>query len=102
MREIIYLILLLLFLAGCSSEIKMLDVPLGDPFTLVKGQSARIQDQNNTITVQIKEFVYSPCPKGANCFWSGLAVFYSFNLNGKNYDSYVWNTPFILKIVKTD
>ncbi len=60
-------------------------VDFGQDFILKKGQTARIKGQD--ISLVIKNFINSPCPKGAQCIWSGLAVVYELRINGKVYDA---------------
>src|SRR3989338_7942198 len=98
-----YLIIFIILIVGCSATLqKNLTVSLGDNFNLKKDQSANIQDGSNSIGILLRDFTYSPCPKGANCFWSGLAVWYNLSINGKDYGSYSWNTPYNVNIIKTD
>ena len=79
-------------------------VNLGEEFTLAKGQSAIIKDLN--VSLKIIDFIYSPCQKGSQCFWSGLAVVYELSVNGKVYVSSLGNSiygaPYDIFIKKTD
>lgn len=56
-------------------------INLNEEVILKKSETAKIKDKN--IYVTITGFVNSPCPKGAQCFWSGLAVLYDFYVDGK-------------------
>ena len=61
-----------------SSNAEM--VSLGEEFTLKKGETARVKGLN--VFLKVKDFIYSPCPKGAQCFWSGLAVVFELTVDG--------------------
>ena len=79
-------------------------VKLGEEFTLSKGQLAGIKDLN--ISLKILNFIYSPCPKGSECFWSGLAVVYELSVNGTSYgislNTPPYKSPYDVTIQKTD
>jgi len=79
-------------------------VSLGREFTLKKGEIARVKDLN--VFLEVKYFIYSPCPKGAQCFWSGLAVVYELTVDGKVYGSSLGNplyeAPYDVIVKKTD
>lgn len=68
-----------------------LAVSLGQEFTLKKGETAHVQGLN--VFLKVKEFINSPCPKGAQCVWSGLAVVYELRVDGKKYVSSPGNPP---------
>jgi len=72
-----------------SSNAKM--VSLGEEFTLKKGETARVKGLN--VFLKVKDFIYSPCPKGAQCFWSGLAVVFELTVDGKVYNASIGNLP---------
>lgn len=74
-----------------SSNDKEKLVNLGEEFTLKKGEAAKIRGLNVTLTVT--GFIYSPCPEGSQCFWSGLAVEYELSVNGNIYKSSFGNLP---------
>ena len=74
-------------------------VNLGEKFTLVKGESARVKGLN--VSLKVKEFIYSPCPKGVQCVWSGLAVVYELNIDGKAYTNSYY-TPYDVLVSDTD
>ena len=56
-------------------------VNIEQEFTLKKNDTAHFGENTLTLT----DFVYSPCPKDANCFWSGLAVLFELVVDGKKY-----------------
>jgi len=56
-------------------------VQLDKPFTLKKGARAQVRDLS--VVVEIDGFSNSPCPKGAMCVWSGLAVHLRITVKGK-------------------
>lgn len=68
-----------------------LTVSLGEEFTLKKGGTARVKDLN--VFLKLKDFIYSPCPKGVQCVWSGLAVIYELSVDEKVYDAPLGNLP---------
>jgi len=74
-----------------SSKEKEIIVDLGKEFTLVENQSAIIKELN--VSLKIKYFVYSPCPEGVNCIWSGLEVGYELTVDGRTYDSHLSSLP---------
>jgi hypothetical protein len=78
------LILGALFLYGCASPPVAngtLHVGLGEEFTLHENQSAIVEPDG--LEIRITEFIYSPCPQGAVCVWSGLGVGMEYKLGGK-------------------
>lgn len=66
-------------------------VSLGEEFTLKKGETARVKGLN--VFLKVKDFIYSPCPKGVMCIWSGLAVVYELTVDDKVYDGSFDNPP---------
>lgn len=56
-------------------------VSLGEEFTLHENQSAIIENDNYEI--KITEFFNSPCPKDAQCFWSGVGIAFEYTLIGE-------------------
>ena len=60
---------------------RILLVSLEQQFTLKKGQVAKIVATG--LEVEIKAFFNSPCPKGAQCFWSGVGIEFEYRLNGQ-------------------
>lgn len=80
-------------------------VSLGKKFTLKKGETARVKGLN--VFLKVKDFIYSPCPKGVYCIWSGLAVVYELTVDGKIYsnssdDSPIYKAPYDVDVKKTD
>ena len=69
-----------------------------------KSETARVKGLN--VFLKVKDFIYSPCPKGAQCIWSGLAVVYELSVNGKTYDAPSGNlppkVPYDVVVKKTD
>lgn len=78
------LLLLLSVLLSASVHAKPLTVELGKEFRLRKGEVAAIA--GTRATVRIVKFINSPCPKGAQCVWSGLAVITELSVDGKVVD----------------
>ncbi|MBI2635481.1 MAG: hypothetical protein HYW79_02975 [Parcubacteria group bacterium] len=66
-------------------------VSLGQEFTLKKGETARVKGLN--VFLEVKDFIYSPCPEDSQCVWSGLAVVYELTVDGKVYGSSFDNPP---------
>ncbi len=66
-----------------------LKASLGERFTLTEDHSVMIEDED--LEMKIVEFIYSPCPKGEDCLWSGLRVTLEFTKDGeemsKNFES---------------
>ncbi len=58
-----------------------IDVPLGKEFRLAAGATARLP--GGKAKLRIKRFVNSPCPKGAQCVWSGQDVIFELTVDGK-------------------
>lgn len=79
-------------------------VSLGQEFTLKKGETARVKGLN--VFLKVKDFIYSPCPKGSQCIWSGLAVVYELTVDGKAYNAPMGNlppeTPYNVLVKNTD
>lgn len=74
------LLLLSALLAGTAFA-KTMPVELGKEFRLKKGEVAAIA--GTKATLRILRFINSPCPKGAHCVWSGLAVITELTVDGK-------------------
>ena len=82
----------------------MITVSLGQEFTLKRGETARVNNLN--VFLKVKDFIHSPCPKGSQCIWSGLAVVYELIVDGKIYNAPMGNlpseTPYNVLIKNTD
>ena len=74
-----------------NSGSSTITVSLGQEFTLKKGETARVKGLN--VFLKVKDFIYSPCPKGSQCIWSGLAVVYEISVDGKVYNASMGNPP---------
>ena len=59
----------------------IITVPLGQEFTLKKGQVAKIANTSG-LEIEIRQFFNSPCPAGSQCVWSGVGVAFEARLNG--------------------
>jgi len=66
---------------GLEPETNPFFFSLGEPFTLGLNQVATITDTG--LEVEITGFINSPCPKGAQCIWSGVGIDFTYRLNGK-------------------
>ena len=49
-----------------------INVNLNEKFLLVENQTASIESEN--LQLLLTKIIYSPCPKGAMCIWSGLGA----------------------------
>jgi len=80
----------------------LLTVPLGQQFTLKKNQFVKIA--NTGLEIGIIEFYNSPCPKGVQCFWSGVGIGFEYRFNGEvqNGIDLVQAFGYQTTIVKTD
>ncbi len=56
-------------------------VSLGQQFTLKKNQF--IKTAGSGLEIGIIEFYNSPCPKDAQCFWSGIGIEFEYRFNGE-------------------
>lgn len=74
-------LLVLSALLVSSAFAKTVPVELGKEFRLRKGEVAAIA--GTKATLRIVKFINSPCPKGAQCVWSGLAVITELSVDGK-------------------
>ena len=80
----VVLVVILAGTVGCSAPVpenNTVSVSLGQHFTLKKWQVAKIA--NTGLEVEIVAFFNSPCPAGAQCFWSGVGVAIECRLNGQ-------------------
>jgi hypothetical protein len=69
------IIAIIFSIVGCN-EIKtqkeITDISINEEFLLKKNQTAFLPEEN--IYIELKEIIYSPCPKDVICVWSGLGV----------------------------
>ena len=54
---------------------------LGEEFILHENQSAIIE--NNSFEIKINQFYNSPCPKNAECIWSGVGIAFEYTYQGQ-------------------
>lgn len=112
-KKIFLLFSIVIFAGLVFLVIKNLNIPssqtahvvkLGEEFTLSKGETARVMGLNVYLT--LKDFIYAPCPPGAQCFWSGLAVVYELKVDGKVYESSWGNlandAPYMVVVKNSD
>lgn len=81
---------------GINPDIRY--IHLNEEVVLKKGESALITDENIKIT--ITGFINSPCPKGVECIWEGLAVLYDVYVDDKKLD--VNESKYMIEIIKSD
>ncbi len=79
---------------------KSVSVELGKEFRLRKHQRAEIKGTD--ASVRITGFTNSPCPKGARCVWSGLAVHLELSVAGKVVPLESPESPYRVETVKSD
>lgn len=94
------LLLLLTSLLASGAAAKTIPVELGKEFRLKKGEVAAIA--GTKATVRIVQFINSPCPEGARCVWSGLAVYTELTVDGKVYDLKSTNWPYEVLVKDSD
>ena len=85
-----------------ESGAKRLCVYLGEEFTLHKNWSAVLRGED--YEVEVVGFVYSPCPPGARCVWSGLGVVLRHKLGEEVKEGINLTMAFgyLVKLVETD
>jgi hypothetical protein len=88
----ILLIIILVVLAAYAVTHLHIRASLNERFCLWEKQSAIIKSEGLKIT--LINAIYSPCPKNAMCFWSGVGA--DLNI------SYAGNSTRILGTVSTD
>lgn len=93
------LLLLTAFLASTAFA-KTVPVELGEEFRLKKGEVAAIA--GTKATLRIVRFIDSPCPKGARCVWSGLAVITELTVDGKVIDPKAKDSPYDVLVKDSD
>jgi len=84
MAAMLFLILGGFLLAGCvffPASNETLHVGLGEEFVLHENQSAIIEPDG--LEVRVTDFIYSPCPEGAVCIWSGLGIGMEYRMGGQ-------------------
>ncbi|MBI4423929.1 MAG: hypothetical protein HY554_09395 [Elusimicrobia bacterium] len=79
---------------------RTIDVELGKEFRLEKGEAARIS--GTRAVLRIERFIDSPCPKGAQCGWSGQAVVPKLTINGKAAPTAPKDAPYDVEVKDTD
>ena len=94
------LLLLLSSLLATGAFAKTVPVELGKEFRLRKGEVAAIA--GTKATLRIVKFINSPCPKGARCVWSGLAVYTELTVDGKVYDEKSKDRPYVVLVKDSD
>ena len=78
-------------------------VSLGEGFVLIRGGVAHIKGLD--VSLEVKDFINAPCPKGSQCIWNGQGVVYELTVDGKIYGSSVnppYEAPYEVLIKKTD
>lgn len=69
----ILVVVAIVLVSGCIiNGQKEVDVGLNEAFKLEENQAAVLKDEN--IRIKLTEIIYSPCPEGVKCIWSGLGV----------------------------
>ena len=76
----------------------------GDSVTLGQGETA---DYVGDVSVTVTDFIYSPCPDGAQCIWSGLAVIYELRVGDTVYSSSATGSapqdaPYAVEVLDSD
>lgn len=93
-------LLLLSALLASTAFAKPVPVELGKEFRLKKGEVAAIA--GTKATLRIVRFINSPCPKGAQCVWSGLAVITELAVDGKVVDPKAKDKPYDVLVKDSD
>ncbi|UPT74829.1 MAG: hypothetical protein M0D55_03695 [Elusimicrobiota bacterium] len=99
MRRVLLAVLLLLP-AAASAARKTVKAELGKEFTLRKHQRAKLADTDASLL--LTGFTNSPCPKGARCIWSGLAVHLELTVAGSTVALESAASPYSVETVKSD
>ncbi len=89
MKKILCLILLLF--AGCVSKEDTTIYLLNQSFTLESNHTAIFPQEN--LSIQLKEMFNSPCPPGAQCFWSGVGVLIKVSKDGDTQELLIQGEP---------
>lgn len=93
-------LLLLAALLASSAFAKTVPVELAKEFRLKKGDVAAIA--GGRATLRIVRFINSPCPKGAHCVWSGLAVITELTVDGKVVPENAKDSPYDVRVKDSD
>lgn len=93
-------LLLLAALLASSASGAAISVELGEEFRLKKGEVAAIA--GTKAVLRIVKFINSPCPKGARCVWSGLAVITELRVDGKVVPENAKNRPYDVLVKDSD
>lgn len=91
---------LLATLLASPGSAKTIPVELGKEFRLTKADVASIE--GGRATLRIVKFIYSPCPKGARCVWSGLAVITELSVDGKVVPDSAKDRPYDVTVKDSD
>lgn len=86
-KTIILLIIVFVLGIGCIFYISSINnvalVKLNEEITLKRNEKVKLE--NEEVYLTIKKFIDSPPPEGATSIWSGLAVIYKLEIDGKSY-----------------
>ena len=77
------LILLTVLMSGCTQEEQIppdvkiyeqdiISVNLCEKFWLIENQTASVESED--LQLKLTKIIYSPCPEGVMCIWSGLGA----------------------------
>lgn len=77
------IILSLLVISTCAQAESIVPVTLGQQFTLRPGETVKVDGRD--LTLRISKFFNSPCPKDAQCIWSGVGVEFEYTTGGQTY-----------------
>lgn len=94
------LLLAALFAPAAPAGAKKIAAELGGEFRLGKDETARIAD--GRASLRITKFINSPCPKNAQCVWSGLAVMTELRVDGKVVPPGAKDTPYDVVVKGSD
>ncbi len=64
------------------TKVDLINVILDETFILGLGQTAKLASSDYQIS--INNFINSPCPKGAQCLWSGQGINWQHSFKGEN------------------
>lgn len=79
---------------------KEVSAELDKAFRLEKGQTATLD--GGKASLRIVRFINSPCPKGARCIWSGLAVDFELKAGGKAVPRGAKDAPYDVSVSSSD